>query len=234
MLTHSCTPRCSHTGSHPISILRSREARGPSVHLLGRTQPRVHHREQKAHGPSMAGFSGLSPPPGVTPLQGHRTLLKSSVPDHRAAETHLIGLEQIQEEVQFLHHIVLLLFALEDGVYPTLRPGQAPPHRPGRPFPRHTHTPGHTQTYPQTCSHSALPALQRHTLPTRQPSQHQVKSKGLSPIHLPAALTVQHHVLPAFQAMSLSSQHAPFLHTPSWHAREERAPQMPSPSSFSM
>lgn len=173
-LTHT---QMLYTGLHPISVLRSREARGPSVHLLGRTQPRAHHREQKAHSPSMAGFSGLSPPPGVTPLQGHRTLLKSSVPDHRAAETHLIGLEQIQEEVQFLHHIVLLLFALGDGVYPTLRPGQAPPHRPGRPFPRHTHTPGTHSDIPTDMltfsSASSAEAHPSHTAAQPTPGEEQ-------------------------------------------------------------
>ena len=38
-------------------------------------------------------------------------------------ETHFVGLQQVQEEVQLLHHVILLLFALENT-------GQVGQHRP--------------------------------------------------------------------------------------------------------
>ena len=100
--THTHTPLCPQT----------REARGPGDTCWGHSpecstasaKGQRHRRLHRSPAPPPCPCGGAAPPSG--PLTGSR-------PTQGSAQTHSVGLEQVQEEVQLLHHIVLLLSALE-------------------------------------------------------------------------------------------------------------------------
>lgn len=90
---------------------------GPGGHAQGvaggaRTPKPSARGSRRPGAPAAAACTSPLPLRGPGFSSPSTTALRARGPRAGAAHTHLVGLEQIQEEVQLLHHVVLFLFAL--------------------------------------------------------------------------------------------------------------------------
>lgn len=113
---HSCVCVHVHTPTHPHTLHGQTKASHRPVRTPAGPQPEPLQCRPRPPTvfPPRPWLHGSFPTPPESSPESSRETSQQFRPWPRNSRTHFIGLQQIQEEVQLLHHVILFLFALEN------------------------------------------------------------------------------------------------------------------------